>query len=330
LTVVDGNELRWVDLHKEAGKELTLYLPERVAPDAAIGEIDLHTHVVAHRYDLRASDAPLDEALASLPVSAPKLDPRGPDEMFAALFSEPFGPASFARYAQEHARDEPEVFGVSAEDRERMHDLLELTAERARVERRLGGGALAGVGLLLAGAGAWGYAESTTSDDKTISVLGMGLGGGLLAAGAVAALLPSTEEGIFDSYVTRLGRSDDPVLVLADTENQLLALAHRYRRERLLQRGLSIGLGVLALGLASVDWAVARDDDARVASVYFGGAVVLAAGLGIGTSFLMHPTEIAAEIWSKDPSRQRLTQTSAGLEVHPTIGLGSLGLQGSF
>ena len=40
LRVLDQNELRWVDLHKEQGKELTLYIPPSVALNATVQEAE--------------------------------------------------------------------------------------------------------------------------------------------------------------------------------------------------------------------------------------------------------------------------------------------------
>jgi hypothetical protein len=330
LTVVDANELRWVDLHKEPGKELTLYLPESVAANATIDEADTAKGAIVRRYGLGTTGARQDDALASLPSSAPSLDARGPGEMFAALFTEPFGAKAFERYQKEHAKDEPEIFGVSSDDKSRMHDLLELAADRERTERYATGLSLGGLGAVVLGAGTWLIRQSSTSGEKAASAVLLVYGGALSGIGLVRVLVPSDEEEIFQHYAAGMERSENAAQVAADAEKRLFDLARRYHTTRLWIRGLGIGMGVLSVGGATAGIVAAKDKNGRFASVLLGGVGLAVSELTAGISFMKFPTEETAEIWAKDPSLQRMRRPPTKLEIHPEIGLGIIGVGGTF
>ena len=333
LTVRDPNELRWLDVHKEAGSSLTLWLPPSIAKDANVEELDAANGIVLRRRRLQLVEdgGESESMLAALPTGDVRADARGPDEMFRSLFSRPFGSTSFSQYQRELATEEPAVFGISTDDARRMHDLLEQAAEQAKTRRIVGGGIGAGgLGVVMLAGGVYAYTQSKTELQQGLSVTLGVLGGGLITTGVLATVITSKEEDIFASYVDGLRRNRNPMDVVAKTERELFALAEEYRSHRTRMRWLGVGMATLFAALGTSSVIQAETPDARLFSGLFYGALFVESGFLVGWTFVKYPTEETAAIWSKDPGIERLRAPEPKVHIRPELGLGTIGFSASF
>ncbi len=360
LTLRDTDEIPWVDLHKEKGKSLQLTLPTRIAKGASFEETVQGATRPSERYALSESKERSDAhasleralALADLPKSGVTSEARGPDDMFRALYQQPFGPDAFAAFQKEEpAASTAAAYGVSADDRERMRSLIDGTADQARSARLIMGGVMLGGGVLVAGAGLYGatrklsdyrsegyvsgnaastrYYQREVNSERALGYTMIGLGAAISTVGSIALLKKSAEEEIRESYIEGMNSGKSPSLVVSETEDRLLKVARSERNERHILGG--VGLGVAAAGIAGGALIAIKADTVDGRTVGIAGASIYAL-LGatlFGSSFILRPTERMAEVWSKDPSLKRIPRT-AGPTVTPQVGFGSVGLSGSF
>lgn len=331
VTVRDGNEIDWVDVHKEAGEDLTLRVPFEAAKGANVEELAADTGLPVHRRRWPSSEEDAEGAtwLAALPVSERPAETRGPDEVFRVLFARPFGRTSYERDLKEALAAEPSVLGISSDDARRMHDMLEQTATQAKIRRRVAGLTMAGLGSILTAGGVYAYTLSKSQQEHALSI-GLGVvGAATLTSGIIATFVTSEEEDIFADYDSGLRKAKDPREVLARTERRLFAVAEEYRRFRLLMRGTGIGVGALALGVGAFSVAREEDSGARLGKGMFFGSLGVLMGAVVGWSFVKYPTEEMAAMWSRDPGLSRL-RSGAKIVLQPEIGLGTIGLRASF
>jgi hypothetical protein len=70
--------------------------------------------------------------------------------------------------------------------------------------------------------------------------------------------------------------------------------------------------------------------DTLIAADVACGAIFVFAGAEFGLTFIKTPTEQMAELWAKDPSLPRLPSLQSSFTLRPHLGLGSVGLSGTF
>jgi len=322
VTVRDSDEIPWVDAHKEKGAPMTLYLPPRAAQRATVEEKDGATARVVRRYPFPGPESTSEAAIASL-----RIDSRGPDEMFAALYSRPFGATAFAEYERERVAEPPMALGVSADDKLRIHTFLLQASERARVERYTNAFVLAGAGGMFAGFGAYEYTATSSTGGRVAWGGFTAVSGGFSVWGISKLIMPTGEEKLFRAYEAGAARGDESMRLTLQTENDLFALARSERRARVAWRWVDFSFAAL-FGATMVDLAFGPKlvPDAYILP----GAAVLGFGSLFGLSFIKSPAEQMAESWARDPSLKGLAPTPPSFTVKPTLGLGSVGVTGTF
>lgn len=159
-TVLDANEVPLVDVRLEAGFAPSLYLPRSESGRFTLverepGRPERRTEVALSEGSLMTRVAPAPSALAS----------RSSGKPFDMLFAVAFGPRAVAALPPE--KPEEAIYGVSMEDRERMHRLLDAAAEMQH-DRRIGAGvAFGAAGIAAAGVGAATLLDSDTTRERT-------------------------------------------------------------------------------------------------------------------------------------------------------------------
>ena len=326
VTVRDGNELPWFDFHKEAGETATLVLPARVAAGASIDE---HGANGKRRHALE-TPAPAEIALASLtPSNAPR-DPRGGDELFKSLFARPFGALAFATEAAEEAAQPQLVLGVSSDERERMRLILGEAADSGRRRRLVGGSVGLALNLSVGALGSLALANGIRAKRP----VGYVVGGGFIAWGTYASVRsiieiagPSFEERVHDDFVHATSSDPTSQVSYAIAERRLMSAAEHDRKQRTWQRWL--GLGVFAGYGTVLSYSFVNHEDASPGLLAFATVSTALGGALFVESFFPSTTERMADLWKNDPSRLR-SASPTGLTVRPSLGLGSLGLTGTW
>jgi len=309
LTLRDQNEVPWIDVHKEEGKELLLYVPTAVE-------------------------------LAALPTGSGPMAARGPEDMFRRLFARPFGADAFAEFQASEPTSEPLVLGVSQDERERLRLVLKESADASRRARQVGGALTLPVGLGVGALGGVliGVSHKIPGPDNGQQVAAAVMGGVLVAGGLYVSVrsvmdivLPSAAERTYERFVQSLALAPDTKgaqMLYAQAEKQLFSAAVSDRRHRTWTRWT--GLGLVAAGGGSLAFQLAtspRSLTAGAVAVYgvpmvFGGALFF-------ESLFPTATERLAEVWKSDPAVARTRRTS-GLEIKPMFGPLGAGVTGTF
>lgn len=334
-TVRDQDDVRWIDVHKEAGSVLTLRVPERLDEKGTVEERDPATGNVLRRYALRSAEETNNLTLAALDSPGGDASSRGPDAMFRALFARPFGPTAFAAFRAEVAAEPSRVLGVSDDERERLRLVLREIADEERKRRRIGGPVLAGIGVLSGVVGGVNLAHGIRHEDgveATVGGLRIGVGTVLIAFGGVSFFGTSAEERKYEAFSMSLALAADDAAaqrVYADAEAWLLESARKDRVERDTMRPLWAFLLICSsLNLAIEIGDGAKFDDARTLGALI--EPVLLSGAFANTFF---PTtrEKMAQIWKDDPDRLRFGATrTSRVTLRPVFGLTGIGIQGTF
>ncbi len=332
LTLRDAEGLPWIDVHKEEGAELTLHLPQRLAESVVVeeSEVDTQQTRIARTYEFAhlSNTEPLLLAEATPSSPSPLLaSARGPDESLRLLFAAPFGPRAMAAYKLEK-REEP-IYGVSLEDVDRMRLLLAQVSRAERDGRWARGGVIVGLGgILLAGdlGMRLAYPAEHAARTGTSSLIWGSLNVGL---GLTTILAPREGENLYPKFVRNLNAAGlaGAAHVVARTELELFDLARWWRGYR-LGSGIAGG-GVFALSMGMLV-ATSSDENVReLISLRTMNALNACTGLFyVGMGLIPTPVERMAELWRNDPGRLQLEMPS--FSITPTIGLGHIGVHGTF
>jgi uncharacterized membrane protein len=220
------------------------------------------------------------------------------------------------------------------ERRARLQHLLDTAAESARDRRVLDGAEALAAGVLFTGAG---VASWVTPADpgarETRDVLGgvfVGVGALMLAGGAYALSTPSAMEEQRAAYLAALRGSPDTLeAALRETEREIFAREREAKTERTTK-----ALASFVFGAAEIAGGIALATQAKDSSLQWLGGGLIAGGVGAALYGAIALTvrseeERIADLWRSEralpagPSRGALT-------VVPRLGLGSVGLTGSF
>ncbi len=330
VTVLDSNEVPLIDVKVEGGFGTNVYVPAsgRDGESRTFTVVEQEAGRPEHRVQLATSG---DDVLTNRAGAAETLAARTAGRPFDMLFAVAFGPRAVAALPAEKAEDD--VYGVSDADRERMKRLLDAAAEHGRDQRVIEGfGGLAfGVTAIGVGTAAW----LTPSDPDARATKDI-VGGALIGLGALGLLSstqlfsPSKVEQRRDAYVASLrARPAAMDAAVRDAERELFDRAVVARRERIGEGVLVFVLGALEIG-GGITLAVMSDDSGLK---WLGGGLV-AAGIGsaftgIGRLSVRSEEERIADLWRTEralsPSSPRTS-----LRLTPRVGLGGLGLAGTF
>lgn len=319
LTIRDREGLRWIDLNKEAGAEVTLRLPATLA-DGTVEEYDppARTPRVVRRL---VTDSSSVAALAA--AATDESATRGPADRFHALFARPFGPQAFAAYQAAALHAPPAVFGISRDDTERMEQMLASVGDLEHRGRIFGGTGLVGIGAGTIGLGAWIVSDAGNRSTKLMGYTLAGVGAGALVGGVIALARRSDAERLRDEFREGLAAGQDPAAVVARTEARLADLARDYRRTRRVM--LAGGIVAVGAGL-SLTLLNEREASPSLGNRFACGGLALAGTLAIVTSRFEYPIESMVRLWSHDPGIRRLPRWS----IDPLAGGAAFSVSGSF
>ncbi|MGH7436224.1 MAG: hypothetical protein ACRENE_11170 [Polyangiaceae bacterium] len=335
VTVRDARELRLIDAYKEAGAPATLHLPLGRAAGASIDERDPRRTgmpVVARRPVDVATTSGGEIQLASLQTVSPEA--RGANELLSNLFAEPFGPRAFAQWREQAAHEAEPVYGISSEDGERMRLLLHEVADVQRRGRQGAGMFALTAGAIFASGGTWMLADHQlpVADPQVLGYTLIGEGVAFAATGAVLLGIHGDGERLYNDYLRAVATPPvDGARIVAQTERRFFYLADRARHVRAVMQPV----GWILVGLSAAGFVAEQIEDHDAARRLELGVVagcVGFAGISVATlGSIPSPVELLADVWSNDPSIQRLPRTSGSLQVSiaPLRGGAALGVGGA-
>jgi hypothetical protein len=335
VTVRDVQELPWIDVHKEAGTTMRLRMPRDRAVGASVDERNAASPAspLLRRRAIGAIDEAGPVPVASLQTSP--LEARGPSDVLARLFASPFGPRAFAAWEEKESHESEPVYGISAEDGERMRLLLFQVADMQRQARHAGGAMLLAMGAGLAVGGVWMLTDRSLplADPTTLGDILIGEAGALAVAGTLSLTLRRDGEVLYDDYVRDMATpSVDGARVVASTEQRLFDMADSARRMRHILAPVGWSLVVASAGVFTAEQ-VSDPDPKRRLEVGVIGGIAEFLGLAVGTvSSMPTPLERMVDLWSADPGIQRLPRAPEvpTVGVIPTPGGASIGVAGRF
>jgi len=233
---------------------------------------------------------------------------------------------------------EPVVLGVSADERERLRLVLRESADVARRQRYMGGTFQLAIGAGFGVAGGF-VLERAARRSENREIVNGGLSLFLSAyysiKGITTLVSDSYEEETYERFTTSLAPGVDPARqssAYAEAEHRLLTAAERERKGRVYFQRLAGGLFFLfGAGYVGYRLGEAEGDLDRIENKL--STAIAAAYVPLGTamfidSFFPSTTERLAEVWKSDPSKLRAPTT--GLSIQPVLGLGHVGIAGTF
>lgn len=323
LTIRDREGLRWIDLNKEAGADMTLRLPAALI-GGTVEEYEVTARKPSRVRQLITDESTAVATLATAPADESAIATRGPADRFYALFDRPFGPHAFAVYQAAALHAPPPVFGISRDDTDRMEQMLAHVGDLEHRGRLLGATGLLGVGAGTIGLGAWIASDADNRSNRILGYTLAGAGAGALIGGVIALVHRSDAERLRDDFMDGLAAGRDPATVVARTEDRLGDLARSYRRTRRLM--LATGIFAVGAGLTLGVITEVRDPSPSLGNRMAFGGLALAGTLAIVTSRFEYPIESMVRLWSHDPGIRRLPRWS----VKPLDGGAAFSLDGSF
>ncbi len=328
LAARDGDGLRWLDAHKEAGQSLDLRLPAILA-----GHLDIERlsplGAVEARYPIPESkDAPV--LLASLSPQPVQNASRGGREIFRGLFVRPFGPAALLAYREEHRLTPEPVYGLSREDTERMGLLLEQLGSAERQQRR----SMAGLNFAMAGIyGTYFGLGVGTPGLKRDERIGQLVGGILLTSvnlgmGLFQLLHVPERERVYQNFLAQMAKPGaDQARIAAEVEEKLVKIQAEDQRRR--KWTLISGYIATAFVAAVLVGNELSADQTREYRLLERGFILGIGGMVLGTTLKEQlstsPTDKLIELWRKDPRHSNVKLSAA-----PIPGGGMVGVAGNF
>jgi len=261
---------------------------------------------------------------------------RGVLLLLGLLFFVGLPDSAAAQLAEELTAPDEATAGATSSDRRadpatvaRMAEVLEERARGERVSSTVNGVINLGVGAFLIGSSLW-----LALDVDAFGGFG-GPGPGVITGLAVAPMMIAS--GIYSllgvqSNGDRLLRwrmamnGELSAIELGRFEGELRAEANAARVSR--WGSFALGVGILAGGLVTMILGAAFedfDDEFRAITIGGGGGFAVIGGVMMGTSFLESSVE---QMWRT--YQRGSAAPTAGVNVRPVFGLGSVGLVGTF
>jgi hypothetical protein len=334
LTVRDREGVPLLDVHNEAGRRVTLFIPPDWTKDATVDE--------RHPGDDATRTVALpDAALATEPVGAAPAPvvgataERGTRDLFAALFRQPFGRRAFASF-EETPHDAPVVYGVSRDDAERMALLIDELGDAERRNRQL-----TATGALITSAifgvhAAVAFTSNAEPSDPTRTRRALDASGGAYAALSALAggfatytlVRPWAGEQLRREYHADLkSSSGDDALAFARAEARIRELAEGERRSRRTLATVGVVFaGMSAAFLVGGELADKTPEQHNRDRAIWGTSLLLDGLMVANNLILRSPVEKLANVWSREPTFRNLPQLSIS-----SIKSGAMiGVQGRF
>ena len=242
FTVRDEEGTRVLDVHKEDGTALALMLPQR----GALGVYETQTLPGEDRPELKfhvldfAGEASLD-SLDEKPVA---IASRGEAPVFKSLFAAPFGTTSYLEATGLAVPDDPDFYGITRQDVERLRMHLKLATESLQSQRIAVGLMFGWMSLGRISEGLGGISAPPT---RFLGALNLGLGGAFLIGGlTVPFLVHPPQQDIYERFLTEdVSTEQARAVALLSTELRFRALAKQAAKDRETWSTIAICLGAL-------------------------------------------------------------------------------------
>jgi hypothetical protein len=216
------------------------------------------------------------------------------------------------------------VFGVSADDVERMDMLLRDLAETGRSQRRLAAAVSVGLALMATPA----FFLDFDGDHRGLRYATGGALLGTAALSATASLLKeSTGEALYRSFrrAIRDGSFDEPGLAKIERRFETVANKRRRSRRHIEILGWTLaGVGVVTAGMGFLT--IDDEGAARVVTSFGAMTGVLGATVALSYRWTESAEERLYNQWIDDPGIRRIPRLAIG----PVRGGAALSLSGSF
>lgn len=331
VSVLDPNEVPLIDVRLERGFGADLYVPALDAPadDGTFTLVEQEDGRPPRRADLTPSG---DDGLVAGDETPPALAARAAGRPFELLFAVAFGPRAVAALPAEKA--EEDVYGVSNEDRERMRRLLDAAAENVRDQRVTEGAGELAFAVTAFGFGAAAWLTPSDRDARTTKdvVGGVFMGLGTIALASSSQLLVrSTMEERRNAYVASLRARPEAIdLAVHNAERELFARAEDARSQRITEGVAAFVFGALEIGGGLVLALTTDDSDVKWLA---GGLMAAGVGTGVtgvGRLAVRSEEERIADLWRTERALSPPRGRSSRLRLTPQVGLGGVGLAGTF
>ncbi len=223
-----------------------------------------------------------------------------------------------------------------ADTTEQTRTLVAAAAEMARDTRVRDGVEALGVGVTFAGIGVASWATPSSVDArKARDVAGgvfVGVGSALTLGGLVSLVTRTDLERARETFETDLQRDPASIAVAtASFERALFAAEKSAKTER---TATAITSFVFAASQAVAGIAIeadTRDDGLRWIGRSLMVSAVGSVVVGWGSLLVRSETERMADLWrARNPTSSAGASTTTALRVSPTLGMGTVGLVGSF
>ncbi|MBS2014215.1 MAG: DUF2306 domain-containing protein [Deltaproteobacteria bacterium] len=224
-----------------------------------------------------------------------------------------------------------------AEDRARVGALLETAAEAAHDGRVRSSAEALSAGVLFAGAGVASWVTTSAPEDRSArDVVGgvlVGVGGALILGSTYTLVAPSDLERQSGAWIGELRTAGPEATdaIVREADRMLVARARAAKTERVAEGVAAFVFAALEIGGGLV--LQARSDDPGL--VWLGRGLVAggagAAILGVAHLAVRSEEERVLETWQRERALpEPPSRAPTGVRVTPQLGLGTIGLVGTF
>jgi hypothetical protein len=237
------------------------------------------------------------------------------------LFVRPFGPNAFAAWQTEEKASEPEVYGVSDRDVQRLEFLLYSLSKSQRTQRHLQMAGFAATGALAVGMGSLTLARSNDPSFGYPLVVGGGFALGLAAIEATGVFDPNLDTGggyiLYGLAKDVHDSPNDRATAFARAEYRLFRAARTERALRTINAVLASVNGTY-FGAA---WVANELRPLPDVAVRWGlGAVTIGFTAVAVTSLFPTELERFADAWKMNPERPLRPTATSAFTFTPTLG----------
>lgn len=331
VTVLDEQEVPLIDVRLERGFGTKVYVPSSGRPDGgrSFTLVEHEDGEPARRLELVRGD----DGLRRSEDEGPTLAARDAGRPFELLFSRAYGPRAVAALPADSTSNS-DVYGVTKEDRDRMRRLLDAAAENRRDLRIVEGTGGLAFGTTAVGIGVAAWLTPSDASDRRVKDI---VGGSLIGVGAIGLLsaaqlvTPSEMEKRRDAFIRAANGSPEAMnIAVRDAELELLDMAAIARRHRIAEGIVSLVFGALQIG-GGITLAVTKDTP----NMQWLAGGLIASGIGshataIGRFAVRSEEERMMDLWQNERTARPHAPAASGPALSPRIGVGGLGLEGTF